>query len=318
MPNTVELETRECPLGCPPDDELVLIGRDRIHMLPGEFRVVRCRTCGLMRTNPRPTLETMGYYYPDNYGPFVGAEINAADNGPVPAWKRALRALLELNTERLPPVPPGRMLEVGCASGAFLHRMARRGWAVEGIEPSERAAQAARALGYRVQIGSLEQATAPAEPLDLVVGWMVLEHLHEPVAALRKLAGWVRPGGWLAISVPNAAALDFRLFRDAWYSLDVPRHTYHFTPQTLRRLLDAGGWRMERLLHQRVAIDLVCSLGYVFGDRGVAPGLARRLLDFPNQKYGMYYTFPLAFVLALVGQTGRMTVWARKMDVRSL
>lgn len=55
MPPEVLLENvAACPLGCPPTDETILVGRDRLYNLPGEFTVVKCRTCGLKRTNPMP------------------------------------------------------------------------------------------------------------------------------------------------------------------------------------------------------------------------------------------------------------------------
>ena len=75
---------------------------------------------------------------------------------------------------------------------------------MEGIEFSPKAAAVARALGYPVHAGSLETAPAPVEPFDLIVGWMVLEHLHDPVLALKKLNAWMKPGGWLVLSIPNA------------------------------------------------------------------------------------------------------------------
>src|SRR5436190_7312462 len=68
--SALALEERPCPLGCAQADEPVLVARDRLHGRPGEFRVVRCRACGLMRTNPRPTAASIGRYYPDEYGPF--------------------------------------------------------------------------------------------------------------------------------------------------------------------------------------------------------------------------------------------------------
>jgi hypothetical protein len=68
------LESVPCALGCPPNDEEILVARDRLHALPGNFRIVRCRTCGLMRTNPRPTLDAMESYYPEHEGEsFQGA-----------------------------------------------------------------------------------------------------------------------------------------------------------------------------------------------------------------------------------------------------
>ena len=61
MPAEILLESAACPIGCPPTDETILVDRDRLHNLPGEFTVVKCRNCGLMRTNPRPTPETNSF-----------------------------------------------------------------------------------------------------------------------------------------------------------------------------------------------------------------------------------------------------------------
>ncbi len=70
MNNGVELESNPCPLGCMEGDELILTGSNRLHNLPGEFDVVRCKGCGLIRTDSRPTQETISSYYPDNYRPY--------------------------------------------------------------------------------------------------------------------------------------------------------------------------------------------------------------------------------------------------------
>lgn len=71
IPNNVKMESKPCPLGCPPGDKLLLIGRDRLNNLPGEFKVVRCKTCRLIRTDPRPTQDTIAFYYPDSYEPWA-------------------------------------------------------------------------------------------------------------------------------------------------------------------------------------------------------------------------------------------------------
>src|SRR3546814_19345766 len=62
-------------------------------------------------------------------------------------------------------------------------------------------------------------------PVDLIVGWMVLEHLHQPLAVLRKLRRWIQPDGWLVLSVPDAGSLEFRVFGDRWYALQLPTHS---------------------------------------------------------------------------------------------
>jgi 2-polyprenyl-3-methyl-5-hydroxy-6-metoxy-1,4-benzoquinol methylase len=313
----VVLENRACPLGCPTEDELVVVGRDRLHDLPGEFRVVRCRACGLMRTDPRPTPATIGFYYPDDYGPYQDTLVRVP-SGPrraLKAWKRALTSRLNRFTlaDHVPPLAPGRMLEFGCASGLFLHSMAAAGWKVEGIEFAEKAAARARALGYRVHAGTLEDAPEPDEQYDLVVGWMALEHLHEPVKALRKLHSWTRPGGWLAVSTPNVGSREFSLFRDAWLALHLPNHLYHYTPETLACMLEQGGWQVRDVFHQRQLSNLLASFGYVLKDRASLRALSEKLIKFPERGRKMHYLlYPVSYLLSLLGQTGRMTVWAQK------
>jgi 2-polyprenyl-3-methyl-5-hydroxy-6-metoxy-1,4-benzoquinol methylase len=259
----------------------------------------------------------MGFYYPDDYGPYQGTRVDRADlsNDPLPVWKCLALRVFEFNTQRLPALPPGRMLEIGCASGSFLHRMNNEGWEVEGLEFSEKAAESARSLGHIVHTGSLEKATEPAEPYDMVVGWMVLEHLHNPVLALQKLHRWTKPDGLLVVSVPNADALEFQIFGDAWYALQVPNHLYHYTPKTLKMMLERSGWQIERMFHQRVLSNLIASIGHVLQDKQCAPRLARRLIDFPKRPgLKQVLLYPLACLLAAFGQTGRMTVWARRVD----
>lgn len=309
----VALEECCCPLGCAPSDERVLIGRDRMHGLPGEFTVVRCRGCGLMRTNPRPTPETIGFYYPEDYGPYVITTVSPDKDSRFRALKDRARRLLRLNVNVLPSLPVGRMLEIGCASGAFLHEMAQKGWHVQGIEFSQTAADRSRKLGYPVYQGQIETAPAPGEPFDLVVGWMVLEHLHNPVQALRKVHAWTRPGGWLALSVPNIGSYQFALFGDAWFPLQLPNHLFHFTRDSLARVLKAGGWKVERILYHRDVSHLIASLGHKLQDMQRPPRYADKIARFPDwQGKLLLPLYPLSSLFALLKQSSAMTVWARR------
>lgn len=315
-PDNVILEDVPCPLGCCENDNFVLIGRDLLHNLPGEFTVVKCGACGLMRTNPRPSPETIGFYYPDDYGPYLGTRVQQTApkrySGIKKLLKPMVRVLFKFNTNILPPLPPGRMLEVGCASGAFLHQMSGQGWQVEGIEFSIKAAKEASQLGYRIHAGPLETAPVPSELFDLIVGWMVLEHLHDPISGLRKLHEWSKPGAWLVLSVPNSGSVEFRLFKESLYALHLPNHLYHFTPETLRQVLMASGWTLEKIHHQRVLSNLIASIGYVLRDKGFA-GLGQKLINFPERSgYWVYALYPIAWLFSFFGQTGRMTIWARK------
>jgi 2-polyprenyl-3-methyl-5-hydroxy-6-metoxy-1,4-benzoquinol methylase len=318
MNNLMTREDVNCALGCEKNDRLVLTGHDRLHDLPGDFDIVKCQTCGLMRTNPRPTTDSIGFYYPDDYGPYLGTQVKSPDLGSVGGIKNLLRPLVHkiFNTKStaLPSLLPGRLLEVGCASGSFLHRMAGEGWHVEGIEFSDIAAQAAHKLGYQVYAGSLEDAPAPKQAYDLIVGWMVLEHLHDPVGCLKKLHNWAKPGASLALSVPNVGSIEFNVFKEKWYALHLPNHLYHFTPDTLEKVLEAAGWALVKVHHQINLNNLIVSLAYVLEDKGWCKS-GRWFRKFAGLGgIWFYLMFPLAWIFSVFKQTGSMTVWARKID----
>ncbi|MCU7933670.1 MAG: class I SAM-dependent methyltransferase [Candidatus Thiodiazotropha sp. (ex Dulcina madagascariensis)] len=312
MPD-IELEESPCPLGCSSSDDLVLTGHDRINHLPGEFRLVKCRECGLMRTDPRPTPASMGRYYPDDYGPYQGTQASSHSGGAA-ALKQWLRSILDVRAEYIPKLAPGRLLEIGCASGAYLQKMADSGWQVNGIEFSPHAAQAARELGYPVHAGSLESAALETTDFDLICGWMVLEHLHDPVAGLEKLHDWTKPGGWLAFSVPNAESLEFKLLKARWYALHLPNHLYHYTPDTIQAMLAKTGWTLHAIHHQRTLSSLFASIGHLLDDKGFHR-VSRWIVGKPEDPVRLYQIlFPLAMLAAAMGQTGRMTVWAKRTD----
>lgn len=311
------LESAPCPNGCAHLDDRLLAGRDRLHEIAGRFAVVRCRKCGLIRTDPRPSVEQIVRFYPDEYHPHA----KSASHSRIVEIVRHT-ALRILNMERIPRIPPGRMLEIGCGQGLFLSWMAERGWNVEGIELTESAGLRARARGLRVHIGPLEYAPEPQSRFDLVVGWHVLEHLHDPAGSLRRLRSWTAPGGWAVFSLPNSKSLGFKVFKDRWFALDLPRHLYHYCPSTLSALLDTAGWSVEKVHHQRTLDDLVASLGYVLSDSKIsslANVISPSLRRFPSSLGAHVLTspilFPVSWLLALLKRSGSMTVWARREKV---
>lgn len=315
LPPSVRLETTACPLGCAPHDRTIVSGTDLLHNIPGQFNVVECQTCNLLRTNPRPDAKSIGIYYPSDYGPYVGTVVydDRPTEGLAQRFVQFAKRIFDTKANSIPSLTPGKMLEFGSASGNYLHMMAAKGWQVEGIEYSEEAASNARALGHAVHIGAIETIALADQQFDLIAGWMVLEHLHDPLTSLQKLARWAKPDASLAISVPNAKSAEFRIFGKRWYALQLPTHLYHYTPETLTRLLDDAGWVVTKIHHHRTLSNMIASLGYVLVDRGWKKS-GSMLVNFPEQggRLGALVLFPFSFIMATLGQTGRMTVWAKR------
>jgi SAM-dependent methyltransferase len=199
--------------------------------------VVACQECGLARLDPMPSDEELARFYPDAYYGDPGIKFQSTVEWLVRAvGARHIRFLAS-------GVPPGgRILDVGCGRGVLLAELADRGFEVHGVE---RTAAAALGADPRAQIRiapDLVAAAYPAESFDAVIIWHVLEHLREPMAAIREIQRVLRPGGKLVVAVPNFSSLQARWAGPAWFHLDLPRHVFHFPLRALRRLLEQSGF----------------------------------------------------------------------------
>ena len=207
-------------------------------------RVVACPVCGLARLDPLPSDEELARFYPDAYYGDPGTKFQ-------PLVERLVRAVGARHIRFLARGVPagGRILDVGCGRGVLLAELADEGFEVHGVE---RSAAAALGADPRAQIriaSDLVAAAYPADFFDAIFVWHVLEHLREPVAALREMQRILRPGGKLVVAVPNFSSLQARWAGPAWFHLDLPRHVFHFPLLALRRLLEQSGFGCESEHH---------------------------------------------------------------------
>jgi len=178
---------------------------------------------------------------------------------------------------------PGRVLDVGCASGAFLCAAADGGWRVVGIEPAAALRKrAAAALGGRGEVigGTLESAPAHLTGFDAVTLWDVLEHVERPMDFLSACVARLRPGGHLLVNVPNLESLPARMMGVRWPLL-LPEHLNYFSPASLRRCAALAGLEWRAAGRRRAAFS-VDSVFYRLAQHGIpfappARRLARRL-----------------------------------------
>ena len=201
------------------------------------FRLQRCLECGLVRTSPVPAPDQAARYYPQGYYGH-GKRYNTPLEKLLD-WLYAFRTRL---IEIANGLEPGRVLDIGCGRGLLLRQLRNRGWEVVGTELSQDSAHYARSiLQIDVKTSHLGDLHLPADSFDTVILWHVLEHIADPADLLQEVVRILRPGGTLLVAVPNFGSLEARWGRAHWFHLDVPRHLNHFTPQTLRAMLEASG-----------------------------------------------------------------------------
>jgi SAM-dependent methyltransferase len=193
----------------------------------------RCSSCGMLFVSDHPPIETIQGHYAEAY-----FEASAANCGEVrlgyPSYREAQESLKASFARKLNLVRSlanrGKLLDVGAAYGTFLS-LADQDFECFGLDVSAYAARVARdEFGLDVRQGSIEQTTPFADEFfDVVVMWDVIEHLVDPIAALREVRRILKPGGYLAISTDDVANWLVRLLGRQWWGLAPPLHLNHFS-----------------------------------------------------------------------------------------
>lgn len=231
-----------------------LDGRDHVMRAGAPItggRIVRCRACGTLQVEPRPTAEDLARLYGADY--YEGFIAGAGMAGGNTAVSPVLRMRLEEIERR---VPKGRLLDVGCGLGLFVKYAVDQGWDAAGLETSAWAAAEGSAL-YHVVIHNAELGDAPITPgsLDVVHSHHVMEHVLDPVATMTAAWKLLRPGGILVVEVPQEIRYPlsdrvFRALHPELYPTELPAVTHHvtfFTVKGLRAAATRAGFRVESI-----------------------------------------------------------------------
>ena len=211
------------------------------------YPIARCVRCGLIQMDVELAREELEAIYDERY--FTEEELLqdylAQREVRMQSGARAADVLARM-------VPKGRLLEVGSAAGFFL-QPASRHYEVTGVEISPFASEYARTtFGVRVLTGDITEVGLEGEQFDAVAMWNTIEHLSDPLGALRQVATLSRPGTLLALSTGDVRGpLARRGLRD-WNLMDPPYHVFFFSPRTIDLLLAKAGFRLRRIVYDGV------------------------------------------------------------------
>jgi SAM-dependent methyltransferase len=264
-------ETQEwtaCPC-CFADDAVVQrTAHDRLFGRPGKYSVVGCRRCGMLYTNPRPTLESLGRHYPADYFCYDPPESFRGFRGMV--LKSVTQSLLERRMRMIESVTgklesKTRVCDVGCSYGHLLGALKQhRGCEVVGVDFNPDMVDHGRKRGVPIVSGTLEESAFDRGQFDVVTMTEYLEHEAHPFKVLTECRRVTRPGGYVVIEVPLISSRGARWFKNYWSQLDLPRHLMFFTPRTLGQLLCTTGYEVVSVeqVYGSIGMSLLHLVGY--------------------------------------------------------
>jgi SAM-dependent methyltransferase len=234
IPISEKFASDKCPLCGTSAEACLRMVRDTISR--EAFDILFCPTCRIGITNPRP--DDLNLYYKVRY---YGSRHSFTASLCVQRRKRLVARVAS---------KPGRLLDIGCGDGSFLIAERNAGWRVFGTE-----------LHGTEQLPGCPIFRRPADaaehgPFDCITMWHVLEHVPEPLHCLNELRQMLAPGGVLLLAVPDFGGWQAKLFGRHWLHADVPRHLFHFTSDSLDKMLSVSGYQVTDRWHQEVEYDV--------------------------------------------------------------
>ena len=224
------------------------------------YTVRRCGKCGLARTFPWPEKDEMAV----SYG-------RGAYNPVKKLCAKALEMLAQVSERtkmrRLSRLTQGRsLLDVGSGKGRFVRVANDQGWNAYGYEPYQEASVPPK---YRDRFfrGRLNDLPLKEGAVDVVTMWHVLEHIPDPQMTLQSVRKYLKDDGLLLIAVPNVQSFLAKAAKRWWYHLDVPRHLWHFSPESVSATLVSAGYEVTGTSYpsNQNLISLWMSIGNMMG-----------------------------------------------------
>ena len=237
------------------------------------FNIVSCETCDFTITNPRPSDEDLGNYYKSEMYISHTNKSNGLFNR---TYQKVRRYAVKRKVSLLKKVKEnGTHLDIGCGTGEFLKACKDSGYKTKGIEPSALARNQA-INNYNLSVSQDTNLSKYSDSeFDSISMWHVLEHMPNLNAALGQINRILKSDGKLIIAVPNHKSWDASYYKEHWAAWDVPIHLWHFSKNTIEKLLKNYDFRLIKtkpMIFDSYYVSLL-SEEFMYGKKNFIKGL---------------------------------------------
>ena len=232
---------KKCPVCGSNKQEKALETKDYF-LSQEDFKISKCKSCGFHFTNPRPIEAELGKYYKsEEY-----ISHSNSNKGLFGILYQTIRNYtLKKKYQLVSNLKDGhQILDIGCATGQFLHEFKDRGWNCTGIEPDKKARSFAKTEYDLKVFDSAKINDLKDHSFDVISMWHVLEHVADLNTRMLDLQRLLKENGYLFIALPNFESWDAKHYGKYWAGLDVPRHLYHFTKSDVELLFGKYGFKI--------------------------------------------------------------------------
>ncbi len=243
------------------DHDTLFTARD--HLVSGEsFQIKKCNACGFVFTAEPPDEKDISkYYISEEYISHSDKKQSLTDH----IYHLARNFMLKKKHSLVLKVSgrkTGVLLDIGSGTGYFADFMSRKGWSTTGIEISESARQYSISRFGITVVPPAGISEIKDGSVDCVTLWHVLEHLYDPDLWMREIRRVLIDDGKCILALPNIKSADAGWFGNEWAALDVPRHLWHFSPETLTRFIHKYGFILSEIKSMPLDIYYISALSY--------------------------------------------------------
>ncbi len=244
------LTINACPL-CGKTEHVKVMTCKDLYASGEEFDLYKCKNCSFLFTQNFPAEAEIGKYYdtPD-YISHTDTRKGIMNKIYHQVRQRMFKEKAEIVGKGL-PYKGGNLLDIGSGTGYFINYMFQQSdWEAIGLEKNKEAREYAKKK-FKVEVyGTMEEVMKSLDdgdpsgliPINVVTMWHSMEHIENLNETWETIDKLLEPEGKLIVAVPNHTSIDAQKYGNMWAAYDVPRHLWHFTPETMKKFGEKHGF----------------------------------------------------------------------------